>query len=219
MMQLWRKMLHGSKAWSASFASDSLHYYFHKCQRKMFISYRYIWTKTWQNQQNGCASSEDSDQPGHPHTLIRGFAVRMKKPWVLSYPLSAQQRFWSNWAAAQADLSLCWAQARFDVFVMLWLILSSAVVLQSSNEPPRDKTNKMACAPSEDPDQPGHPPSLIRVFAVHLKKARILSYPLGGQRRLIRLGDAQADLSPCWGHMPFCWFCHDAAQMWGATGI
>ena len=27
-----------------------------------------------------------------------------------------------------------------------------------------DKTNKMTCAPSED--QPGHPPSLIRVFAV-----------------------------------------------------
>ena len=27
------------------------------------------------------------------------------------------------------------------------------------------KTNKMTCAPSEDSDQPGHPPSLIRVFA------------------------------------------------------
>ena len=34
-------------------------------------------------------------------------------------------------------------------------------------EPPHDKTNKIACAPSEDSDQPGHPPSLIRVFAVH----------------------------------------------------
>ena len=33
-------------------------------------------------------------------------------------------------------------------------------------EPPHDKTNKMTCAPSEDSDQPGHPPSLIRVFAV-----------------------------------------------------
>ena len=28
------------------------------------------------------------------------------------------------------------------------------------------KTNKMACAPSEDSDQSEHPPSLIRVFAV-----------------------------------------------------
>ena len=35
-----------------------------------------------------------------------------------------------------------------------------------TDEPPRDKTNKMACAPSEDSDQPGHPPSLIRVFVV-----------------------------------------------------
>ena len=34
-------------------------------------------------------------------------------------------------------------------------------------EPPHKKTNKMACAPSEDSDQPGHPSSLLRVFAVH----------------------------------------------------
>ena len=34
------------------------------------------------------------------------------------------------------------------------------------NEPPHDKTNKLPCVPSEDSDQPGHPPSLIRVFAV-----------------------------------------------------
>ena len=33
-------------------------------------------------------------------------------------------------------------------------------------EPSHDKTNKMACAPSEDSDKPGHLPSLIRVFAV-----------------------------------------------------
>ena len=33
-------------------------------------------------------------------------------------------------------------------------------------EPPRDKTNKMACAPSEDSDQPGHPPSLISLRCV-----------------------------------------------------
>ena len=51
-------------------------------------------------------------------------------------------------------------------------------------EPHRDKTNKMACAPSEDSDQPGHLPSLIRVFAVRLKKAWILNYPLSAQQRL-----------------------------------
>ena len=36
----------------------------------------------------------------------------------------------------------------------------------NTNEPAHDKTYKMACAHSEDSDQPGHPPSLIRVFAV-----------------------------------------------------
>ena len=82
------------------------------------------------------------------------------------------------------------------------------------NEPHRDKTNKMACAPNEDSDQPGHPPSLIRVFAVRMWKAWVLSYPLSTQRRLWSdWADAQADLSLRWAHMPFRWFCHDAAQI------
>ena len=50
-----------------------------------------ILAASWQNQQNDCAPSEDSDQPGHPPSLIRVFAVRMNKAWVLSYPLSAQR--------------------------------------------------------------------------------------------------------------------------------
>ena len=37
----------------------------------------YIWAATWQNQQTECAPSEDSDQPGHPPSLIRVFAVRL----------------------------------------------------------------------------------------------------------------------------------------------
>ena len=56
------------------------------------------------------------------------------------------------------------------------------------NEPQHDKTNKMTCAPSEESDQPGHPPSLIRIFTVSMKKIWIISYPLIEQRRLIRLG-------------------------------
>ena len=55
-------------------------------------------------------------------------------------------------------------------------------------EPPYDKTNKMACAPSEDSDQPGHLPSLIRAFAFCMKKAWVLSYSLSAQRRLWSLG-------------------------------
>ena len=41
-------------------------------------------------------------------------------------------------------------------------------------EPQHDKTNKKTCAPRDDSDQPGHPPSLIRVFAVRMKKAWVL---------------------------------------------
>ena len=44
----------------------------------------------------------------------------MQKAWVLNYPLSAQRRLWSDWADAQADLSLCWTHSHFVGFVMLW---------------------------------------------------------------------------------------------------
>ena len=37
------------------------------------------------------ASSEDSDQPVHPHSLIRVFVVSMKKAWILSYLLSTSK--------------------------------------------------------------------------------------------------------------------------------
>ena len=65
--------------------------------------------------------------------------------------------------------------------------------LTGTNEPPHDKTNKNACVPSEDmnqpgrskdSDQPGHPLSLIRVFTVRMKKPLVLRYPSSAQRRL-----------------------------------
>ena len=69
----------------------------------------------------------------------------------------------------------------------------------SWTEPPHDKTNKMTFAPSQDSDQPGHPPSLIRVFAVHMKKHRLLSYPSSALWRLWSdWADVKADLSLHW---------------------
>ena len=79
------------------------------------------WAATPQNQQKECAPSKDSDQPGHLPSLISILAVCMKKAWVLSYPLSAQWRLWSDWADAQADLSLRWVHSHFVGFVMSWL--------------------------------------------------------------------------------------------------
>ena len=70
--------------------------------------------------------------------------------------------------------------------------------------PPRDKTNKVACASSEDSDQPAHPPSLIRVFACADWVAKDPSF---------LNADAQADLNLRWEHMPLCWFCDVAAHI------
>ena len=62
-------------------------------------------------------------------------------------------------------------------------------------------------------DQPGHLPSLIRVFAVRMKKIWVLIYQLSAQQRLwVDLTDAKVDLSLCYSHMLFCWFWHEKAQ-------
>ena len=122
------------------------------------------WAATWQNQQSDCASSEDSDQPGHPPSLIRVFAVRMKKVWVLSYPLSAQRRLLIRLGGCPLILlALSCRGSVTNRHVLpnhprqspLWEECSCAVPMISKYlskfVPPHDKTNKM--------------PSLIRVFA------------------------------------------------------
>ena len=102
------------------------------------------------------------------------FAHTRRIPWRLFKSSTEQMQSWS-------ELHGKWA-TRKSVFRIY--------------EPAHDKTYKMACVPSKDSDQPGHPPSLIRIFAVRMKKAWILSYPQNAQRRL------WSD----WAHMPFCWF-------------
>ena len=44
------------------------------------------------------------------------FAVRMKKHWAFSYPLSACSEDWSDWADAQTDPSLRWTHGSFCWF-------------------------------------------------------------------------------------------------------
>ena len=107
-------------------------------------------------------------------------------------------------------------------------------------EQSHDKTNKMACVPSEDSEQPGHPPSPIRVFAIRIKKAWVLSYPLSTQRRLWSdLADAHAHLSLrrahshfvgfvmrpricavwLWCSVIFSNFCLGGGSRWGSSGV
>ena len=45
-------------------------------------------------------------RPAKTQRLISIFTARLKKHWVLSYPMSTLQRLGPDWVAAQADLSL-----------------------------------------------------------------------------------------------------------------
>ena len=91
-----------------------------------FLLFWSILVASWPNKM-ACAPSEDSDQPRHPPSLIGVFAVRMKKAWVLGYLLSTQHGLWSDWADAQAYLSLHWAHMPF-----FWLFHEAAHFKSSS---------------------------------------------------------------------------------------
>ena len=60
--------------------------------------------------------------------------------------------------------------------------------------------SKHECAPSEDSDQPGHPPSLIRVFAVHSMGSFLHADSEDSDQTGRMLGAHSS-----------CWFCHVAA--------
>ena len=68
-------------------------------------------------------------------------------------------------------------------------------------------------ASSEDSGQPGHPPRLIGVFACAQWVAKDPSFLHADIEDWSDWVDAQADPSRRWVHMPFCWFCHEAAQL------
>ena len=55
----------------------------------------FIWITSWQNQQKGCAPSKDSDQPGHPPSLIRVFTVRLMGSWGPKLSSCVQRRLCS----------------------------------------------------------------------------------------------------------------------------
>ena len=94
---------------------------------EFFLFLQLIWAVSWQNQQNDCVPSEDSDQPGQPPSLIppsqrRLRSVRMKKAWILSYLLSAQRRHWSAWASPLIRLGRCsgWSESSLGAQSFCW---------------------------------------------------------------------------------------------------
>ena len=85
-----------------------------------------IWATTWQNQQNECGTSENSDQPGQCPSLST-----CRKLGSLSTHW-AHSEDWSDWADAQADLSFRWAPTHFVGFVMSRLIYMHVNLMKRS---------------------------------------------------------------------------------------
>ena len=83
---------------------------------------RKMWAALWQSQEKWHVRPAKTQISLGIRPVWLVFAVRMKKAWVLSYPLSAQRRLWLDWEEAQADLSLRWAHSYFVGFVVMRLI-------------------------------------------------------------------------------------------------
>ena len=140
------------------------------------------WAATWQNQQ-WLRPAKTQISPVWSES-----DVHMKKAWVLSYPLIAERRPWSDWADAPAP---------HCVHETLWFELprdktNSVVVCPTKtqinlgirpvwSEPslsPWRKIGSIAthCAHNEDTDQTGRMPRLIWVFTGHTLILLILSW-------------------------------------------
>ena len=135
------------------------------------------------------ADNEVSDQTGRMPRLIWVFAGR-----TCHFVGFVMRRIKFSWSSSNCDSNYSNRQCKSNTLEV------------NESEPPHDKINKMISAPSEDSDQPGHPPSLIRVFAVRSMGSEVPSFLHSGQWRLWYL-------SFRWAHMLFCWFCHEAAQI------
>ena len=79
-----------------------------------------------------------------------------------------------------------------------------------SIEAQHNKTNKMTCGPSEDLDQPGHPPSLISLCCP--KKFGFLATHKAHSKDGLDCVDVKADRSLC-GRTSFCLFCRAPAHL------
>ena len=62
------------------------------------------------------ATSEDSDQPARPRSLIRVFDLRMCILQSPGYPKTDKREPLSYWVVVQTDLSLCWSHRYYCKF-------------------------------------------------------------------------------------------------------
>ena len=88
----------------------------------------------------------------------------------------------------------------------------AAQLLNNVFEPPRDKTNKMTVRPAKSQINLRIRPVWSESSLCTQWVAKDPSLQCGQRRVWSDWVDAQADLSLRWAHIPFCWFCHEAAH-------
>ena len=103
----------------------------------------HIWAATWQNQQNECAPTEDSDQPGHPPILI-GLRCPHEESFGPKLPIkpAAKTLFRLGRCPGWSESSLsshyfCWVLSCCGSFHIFQGIM---LVYDITNEPHHDKT-------------------------------------------------------------------------------
>ena len=144
------------------------------------------WAATWQNQQSDCAPSEDLDQPGHPPSLIKSKLSAWRNVGSLA----------THWAHSGDSVQTVGIKGYVNNWAATW------------------QNQRNDCAPSEDSDQPGHPPSLIRVFAVRMKKPGSLATHRAHSADSDQTGRMPRLIWVFAGALSFCWFCHVVAQLY-----
>ena len=140
------------------------------------------------------------------------------KRWVLKIPFWPINLLWKV-LSQEKDVYPHWVKSQLPVTIQLITLNRGEKITENLSFLSKKcvatwQNQKSDCAPREDSDKPGHPPSLIRVFAVRMKKAWVLSYPLSAQwRLLIRLRGCSGRSESSLGTQSLCWFCHEAAQI------
>ena len=93
------------------------------------LSNSIMWAATWQNQQTDRRPAKTQISLGiRPVWSVIAVSLMCSLGPKLSS--CGQQRLWSDWADAQADLSLRWAQTHFVDFVMSQLMFWTRQLLQ-----------------------------------------------------------------------------------------
>ena len=93
---------------------------------------------------------------------------------------------------------------------ILLKILKKSVIYRSRlwdislHEPPHDKTNKMTVRPAKT--------QISRCIRPVWSESLLCAQWVAKDQSFLHAD--WADLSLRWAHMTFCWFCHEAAQLW-----